>query len=517
MRTTDVRFCEFCREAGMTILRQLQVGTGGDVGPSSVFLVLDADGIVKVFKELFEDEPKIYERLGNISRIPRYYGVTNVDESLYFIRLGMCYGQPLTDFIDPERPLGVPEAATIVGQLAETLATMHEKQVLYLDIRPENMVIDGQEVLLVDLGDARIVTDVKEEVPTHIHDLGYVPPETAERGVASAASDVYQLGKLFTRLVGSCELPSIVRQMLEIDPRARPHAAVVAEALRPMGIIISHRKRKSISENNGTVIFPARMGVPHRGHIDFMVRILEMGFRLLVSLQESYKQTEDDPIPKWLVQKMVARSLEKKGFDPREITFLCTPFFATAEQHRLHFAMMPWIEDVVAVATGNESVPELFGDRFPIIDQRVAFGHEEEVYNTRSWGSVLRAAIRADDRETFASLIAPGAEDILTFEEMRAYCLSPPRLYVAGHLEWGRVFVVLHDTDGPVLHRARVSAYSTPESTICAMFDNVKILNPTAIDTVLDINNKRYSLRYERAELDGEKNLLIHYRLIPSS
>ncbi|MFA6429806.1 MAG: protein kinase [Patescibacteria group bacterium] len=557
--TVDERFQRYCDENGLVILGQYQSGDEGEEGRSSVFLVLDADGIVKVFKEekrpgfdrhghALEGERALHERLGPVPGLSRCYGTTQVDETLAFLRLQMCYGQPLKQTIHAPDLLSYEDACYVIGCVAKTLAQLHAQHIVFLDIRSENVLVHGSEVTLIDLGDARTLPS-SGEVATHVHDASYAPPEVVVRGIASTASDIFQLGVLFHMMLTGLHplldgMPSrtdsedgtwvyrtlsnalvpfssdqksspafaLITQMLEKDPAKRPTAEDVARALCSEKKTITHTKRTHTEHDRGTVLFPARMGVPHRGHIDFMARLLELGYKLLVSLGASYIKSERDPLPKPIVLKIVGHALEAMGFDLQNVRFLCTPLYYTDEQAALHYALLPGREDIVAVASGNEEVHALFVGRYPIIDQRTVFGVEGEAFETRSWGERLRHAIRTSDDATFCDLIAPGAEEILSFQELRRYCVDEPDIDFAwGHPERGHVFVQVEDAGGGVILKRRVGAYSTPEDTAMQALGGTWVSRFARWDSVFELREWEHGLRFLYARLDDDQNEIITY------
>lgn len=541
----DEKFREHCSRRGITILRQLQVGIEGREACRSVFLCLDTDGIVKIWKELrlpetsrlclIADESEVYERVGPVSGIPRYYGTEEVEDIL-FLRMSVCYGRTLDEFsfLLPD------EAAYVVGRLADALAALHAVGVVYNDMRPSNVKINGSDVRLLDLGDAQFIPDNKSEVTTYVHGPRYVAPEVVLRHKALPASDVFQLGVLWHELLTGRHpfssslrheedydlarlrdcLANVVRQpadcgnklllrMLDADPERRPSAKEVSTALSAVAVPPrTVRTKRMDSASNGSVLFPARIGVPHHGHIDFMARVMELGYDLVVSLDASYVITHMDPLPKWTVMKMIGRSLALRGFDASQIRFVCTPLFKSDDQIGLHYAIMPGISKVVAVASGNPGVHCRFHG-WPIIDQKAVFGMEGEPYETRSWGERLRAAVRNGDKTTFNDLIAPGAEEILSFEEMQAWC-SGPTLDFVWEPGGGRAVAVLRR--GPEeLVRQRISAYSTPEDTIVQSLP-ATFVDRFVRDSVVKVDSKTMKLVFEHTAFE-DQNLTINYRL----
>lgn len=541
----DERFREHCRRRGITILRQLQAKVDGRESRRSVFLALDADGLVKVFKELrpswasrlglIDDESELYERLGPVPGLPRYYGKTVIDDDLTFLRMGVCYGRGLEDL---GAPLEREEADYVVGRLAGVLAKLHAAGVVYNDLRLSNVKVDCDQVHLLDIGDAQFL-DEDGEVATYVHGSRHVAPEVVLRHKAQPASDVFQLGVVYFELLAgrhpfSDGLPNeedhdlsrlrdclanvmlpasdrdsdLLARMLDAVPARRPSAVEIAEKLggRPPRA----RVRRAPVEANGTVLFPARIGIPHRGHVDFIARLMELGYDVLVELGASYVLTPLDPLPKWMVLKMIGRSLEIRGLDTKRVSFACAPLFDGLERAGLHYELMPGVERVVAVASGNKEVHDLFAGRWPIIDQAALFAIEGEKYETRSWGARLREAVQLGDRSVFDELIAPGAEEIMNLDEMRSYYSRRPAALplVADR---GRAIAVLRDKADTTLVRQRVSAYGTPEdvivqgigATFVSRFDRHSVVR-SEVGT--------FALVFEGTALEGP-NLSINYRL----
>lgn len=561
----DVRIRRYCSENDLDVLQQLQTGRDDLQACSSVFLVLDrADGIVKILKELpaarfdrlgsQQDEGELYAHTDGINGLARCYGRTVIDETLTCLRLGVCYGQSFADFVEPGNQLTVDEACLVVGRIAEILAQLHRRGLLYLDLRPHNVKVDGRDVHLLDLGDSHRLAPEATTVSTHTHDVRYTAPEVVTKGCAGAATDLFQLGVLFHELVTGehpftvaaqaddetdeerhlryalsigYQQPSItnerdtrlgwISRLLARDPRERPSADTVAQALLDgsQALHLHHRRRSPPEKTHGTILFPARLGIPHRGHIDFMSRLLELGYELVVPIEMSYTRSADDPLPKWIVRKMIARSLERRGFDPSRVRLSCVPLFDTDERYRLHYALMPGAEEVVAVASGNPDVHRMFGDRFPIIDQSMLFAEEGEMYEVRSWGARLRHALRVDDRDTFRDLIADGAEDVLSYDEMRAACLDTGTLlFVWGHENWGSILVTLRDERDNLIAQRRISVYNCPEETLLQALKGASWVDPFARESELLWQGTSRRLRYEGIVLDEEQNAVLSYYLL---
>ncbi len=527
-RLNEEAMHEYCERRGATLLRVLQEARGGTDACSGVFLAIDADGIVKVFKEELphkdaevgatEKESEVHARLEGLPFFPRLYGVEDFG-GISVMRQSVAYGQELQAWLDAGVQFAPQEVRSIMGRVAGALAVMHERGVLHQDIRPANIRIDGDALSLIDVGDGRICKAGKVISATP-SDPVYAPPETASQGQASVVSDVFQLGAVGRQLADRrafqyAQLNSWIDRMVNPDPNGRPSAASVASGLGETGRLRIHAPRGSrrTLPDAGIVLFPARMGIPHQGHVDFIARVMELGFPVIISLQRSYTITDRDPLPKWQVMKMVAASLVEKGFVPdQDFSFVFTPLFGSDEAHRMHFAMMPGMDRVVAVASGNPDVQALFPE-LPFIDQRAVFGHEGEDYLERSWGEGLRDAVRLGVRGTFSALAASGVEKVLSFAELR-------RDYAAVQVEFvrGSVTVVVIDGAGNEAARGRALRYLAPQQSavrhLAATGLQTRVTDLYARDTAVEVDGVPRVLRDAGTTVDAEGNVEISFALV---
>lgn len=557
----DARFRAWCAQSGVTILRTLQEGRDDLRYASWVYLVRDRDGLIKVFKERAlrgggrfptDAEDGLYARVADVKELPRCYGTTAVDDDLAFLRLEMVYGQSLNDYSHPQRRLAKEEVLHVVRELARQLAGLHERGLVHLDLRPSNVLVDGAAVRLFDLNASRALAPGATAIDAIVLDPRFTPPETVLSAKAGPAADVFQLGLLFHQLltgrlplVTTDALPhgddhhegtilkfalanvmapyaarlderladprlGLIAKMLDKDPEERPTATAVAAALAggpPVALKQSGRRPERPDRDRG-IIFPARLGLPHRGHIDFMTRLLDVGYHLTIALQRAYTITDRDPFPKMLVAKMVAQSLFDRGFTTDDFRLLLTPLYRTDEEHRMHFALLPGRERLAAVASSNPGVSHLFVD-LPHIDQRAVFAAESEDYRDRSWGARLRQAVRNGDYAAFQAYAASGIERIMPFNELRRRYAETPVEFVPG-----QVFVELAD-DGIILGRERVRRYDTPEAALIRLLrragHDAALLDPYAVDTLATVDGTTVGLRYEAMGLDPDGNEILHY------
>jgi len=157
-------------------------------------------------------------------------------------------------------PLSAPEVTRIGSVLAGALAHAHSIGVVHRDVKPGNVMFDASDAVhLTDFGIARL-TDVTSITSTGfvIGTPAYLAPEQVTGEGAGPAADIYALGLvLIEALTGEREfagppseaalarlhrepkvppsatgpLGALLASMISADPRLRPSAASVADAL----------------------------------------------------------------------------------------------------------------------------------------------------------------------------------------------------------------------------------------------------------------------------------------------
>ena len=89
----------------------------------------------------------------------------------------------------------------LIGHIIEVcriIEYLHEtKRILYLDLKPENIIIDGSNVWLVDYGACESIGEHESEVSTVYGTRYFAAPEQKKGGkVFTVRTDVYQIGSL---------------------------------------------------------------------------------------------------------------------------------------------------------------------------------------------------------------------------------------------------------------------------------------------------------------------------------
>src|SRR5918994_148278 len=116
-------------------------------------------------------------------------------------------GKPLSQVIDPDRPLPQRQAAAVVRKLALAMAEAHRLGVIHRDLKPANVMANKRrELVVLDFGlarrdgggDARLTRD-----GAVLGTPSYMAPEQVAGDVAAMGPgcDIYSLGVILYELL----------------------------------------------------------------------------------------------------------------------------------------------------------------------------------------------------------------------------------------------------------------------------------------------------------------------------
>lgn len=148
------------------------------------------------------------------------------EDGRYYLAMELLEGGDLNGL---DLPLDEPRALDIAAAIAEALAHLHQRAIVYRDLKPANVMFrkDGT-VVLADFGIARAVTDPSKH-DTHIMGTpGYLPPEQLA-GRSRPASDVYSAAVTLHQLLtgtapeswplGERDLVATIPPIQDVNPR----------------------------------------------------------------------------------------------------------------------------------------------------------------------------------------------------------------------------------------------------------------------------------------------------------
>lgn len=202
--------------------------TGRQFGPYQVVAPLGEGGMAAVYKayqpsvdryvalkvlpQHFAKDPEFVERFKREARViaklqhPHILPVHDFGESDGYTYMAMRFirGGELSDWIEQNQPLSLPQIRRIISQIGDALDYAHGQGVMHRDVKPSNVLIDERgNCLLTDFGLARMVeTSVKLTRTGGI--LGtpaYMSPEQGMGQGIDHRSDIYALGVILYEMI----------------------------------------------------------------------------------------------------------------------------------------------------------------------------------------------------------------------------------------------------------------------------------------------------------------------------
>ena len=145
------------------------------------------------------------------------------DRGLPCLVMRLVEGHSLADQIRVDGPVSPVEAATIGIALVDALAAAHRGGVVHRDVKPSNVLITSDEVLLTDFSIATDSAHVTLSAGSALGSPGYIAPERLNGDPTGAEADLFGLGAtLFCAVEGRGPFD-----------RADPLAALLATATNP--------------------------------------------------------------------------------------------------------------------------------------------------------------------------------------------------------------------------------------------------------------------------------------------
>ena len=176
------------------------------------------------YRHKFIKEAQMIASMSNMPHMITIYDIFEENETAYYV-MEFIEGGSLRSLVQANGPLSQERAVAVTIQVAQALATLHQRKVMHLDVKPDNVLLRAEDdIVLIDFGvskhydqrgSATTVTPVG-------YSKGFAPVEQYREGGVdrfSPATDVYSLGATLYYLI-SGQTPPEATALID-DPLPR--------------------------------------------------------------------------------------------------------------------------------------------------------------------------------------------------------------------------------------------------------------------------------------------------------
>ncbi len=128
------------------------------------------------------------------------------DEQGAYIVMDLVHGVDLGAILkrNGQPGLTIGDAIEYARHGCEALQYVHDQQIVHRDVKPPNMILGDEGVILVDFGVARALGAEEDQGTIAVGTPRYMAPEVFAGGTVSAASDIFSLAAtLWTMVIGA--------------------------------------------------------------------------------------------------------------------------------------------------------------------------------------------------------------------------------------------------------------------------------------------------------------------------
>ncbi len=144
------------------------------------------------FRERFLRESRLAARLDHPAVVP-IFDSREVDGEL-IVAMRLVEGGDLRELIDRTGPLPAERATALLGQVAEALDAAHAAGIVHRDVKPHNVLVEGERAYLSDFGLAKAIDESAASAASVVGTVAYMSPEQWRGEGVGPPADIYSLG-----------------------------------------------------------------------------------------------------------------------------------------------------------------------------------------------------------------------------------------------------------------------------------------------------------------------------------
>ncbi|HEX5610312.1 MAG TPA: serine/threonine-protein kinase [Solirubrobacterales bacterium] len=220
------------------------------------------------FRRRFLSESRLAARLDHPSVVPVYDAREEDGELIVAMRL--VEGGDLRKLIDREGPLEPGRAVRLLSQVAEALDAAHAAGIVHRDVKPHNILIEGERAYLSDFGLAKAYAETGSGTGASVvGTVEYMAPEQWRGERVGPEADVYALGcVLYEALTGIApfarkeadtepEVPKGIDRVIERAVSKNP-----SDRYRSAGALLAAAAEREGATPSATRVLSAREELP---------------------------------------------------------------------------------------------------------------------------------------------------------------------------------------------------------------------------------------------------------------